>query len=86
MPNFVILFKENGMEEYIISVGKIEELQMINDRQALDAIFYKAKTTIVGGETVTLIRESAGQSYRFDQISTLDDLETYKKNVYKHVR
>jgi hypothetical protein len=74
------------MEEYIISVGKIEELQMLNDKDALDAIFYKAKITIVGGETVALIRESSGKSYRFDSISNLDDLETYKKNVYKYVK
>ena len=29
------------MEEYIIPVNKIEELQMLNDKDALDAIFTK---------------------------------------------
>ena len=49
------------MEEYIIPVNKIEELQMLNDKDALDAIFTKAKTTIVNGENVALVRESSGQ-------------------------
>jgi hypothetical protein len=75
------------MDEFIISVGKIEELQMLNDKDSLDAIFYKAKSTIVNGEKVALIRESrSGESYRFDEISTLTDLEDYKKNVYKYVK
>jgi hypothetical protein len=74
------------MEEYIIPVNKIEELQMLNDKDALDAIFIKAKTTIVNGENVALVRESSGQTYRFDEISNLDDLENYKKNVYKYVK
>jgi hypothetical protein len=75
------------MQELIISVGKIEELQMLNDKPALDAIFYKAKTTIVNGEKVALIRESRnGEKYRFDEISTLTDLEEYKNNVYKYVK
>jgi hypothetical protein len=75
------------MDEFIISVGKIEELQMLNDKDSLDTIFYKAKATIVNGEKVALIRESrSGESYRFDEISTLNDLEDYKKNVYKYVK
>ena len=75
------------MSEFIINVGKIEELQIINDRTALDAIFYKAKTTIVGGEPVALVRDNrSGQSYRFEEITTLNDLEDYRKNVYKYVK
>jgi hypothetical protein len=75
------------MEEFIISVGKIEELQMLNDKSALDAIFFKAKTTIVNGEKVALIRETrSGEKYRFEEISNLSDLEDYKNNVYKHVK
>ena len=75
------------MEEYIIPGNKIEELQMINDRDALDAIFRKAQATIVNGVSVALVREtSSGQSYRFEEISTLNDLEDYKKNVYKYVK
>ena len=75
------------MEEYIISVGHIEELQMLNDKPALDAIFYKAKSTIVNGEKVALVRETrSGDKYRFEEISNLADLEDYKKNVYKYVK
>ena len=75
------------MSEYIIYVGQIEELQTLNDRKALDAIFRKAKSAVVGGEVVALVRQSAnGQSYRFEEISTLEDLDVYKKNVYKYVK
>lgn len=84
---FDACFKIGDMEEYIISVGKIEELQMLNDRDSLDAIFNRAKSTIVNGVTVALVRESrTGQKYRFEEISTLTDLEDYKKNVYKYVK
>jgi formylmethanofuran dehydrogenase subunit A len=75
------------MAEYIIYVGQIEELQMLNDRKALDAIFRKAHSTVVGGEVVALVRETAkGQSYRFEEITTQEDLNEYKKNVYKYVK
>lgn len=75
------------MQEFIISVGQIEELQMLNDKPALDAIFNKAKTTIVNGEKVALIRQTrSGDSYRFEEITTLPDLEVYKNNVYKYVK
>lgn len=75
------------MSEYIINVGQIEEYQMLNDRRSLDAIFRKAQSTVVGGEIVALVRQNPnGQSYRFEEISTLEDLNAYKKNVYKYVK
>jgi hypothetical protein len=75
------------MAEYIINVGQIEEYQMLNDRQSLDSIFRKAKSAVVGGEVVALVRKNAnGTEYRFEEISTLEDLNTYKKNVYKYVK
>jgi hypothetical protein len=75
------------MAEYIIYIGQIEELQMLNDRKALDAIFRKAQSAVVGGEVVALVRLSAnGQSYRFNEISTQEDLNEYKKSVYKYVK
>ena len=75
------------MAEYIIYVGQIEELQMLNDRKALDAIFRKAQSAVVGGEMVALVRETAnGQSYRFETITTQEDLNEYKKKVYKYVK
>jgi len=75
------------MAEYIIYVGQIEEFQMLNDKKALDAIFRKAQSAVVGGEVVALVRQNAnGTSYRFEEISTLEDLNVYKKNVYKYVK
>jgi hypothetical protein len=75
------------MADYIINVAQIEEYQMLNDRQSLDAIFRKAQSAVVGGEVVALVRQNPnGQSYRFEEISTLEDLNEYKKNVYKYVK
>jgi hypothetical protein len=75
------------MAEYVISVGQIEEYQMLNDKQSLDAIFKKAQSAVVGGEVVALVRQTAsGDTYRFDEITTLDDLNAYKKNVYKYIK
>jgi hypothetical protein len=82
--NFSILL---SMAEYIINVAQIEEYQMLNDRKALDAIFRKANSTVVGGEVVALVRQTAnGQSYRFEEITTQEDLNEYKKKVYKYVK
>ncbi|MFT3822989.1 MAG: hypothetical protein QM731_03680 [Chitinophagaceae bacterium] len=74
------------MEDYIINVGQIEELQTINDIQSLDQIFQRAKRVVVGGGIVALVRENrSGQADKFDEFSTLEDLEQYKKNVYKYL-
>lgn len=74
------------MEDYIINVGKIEELQMINDIDGLDSIFQRAKRILVGGGIVALIRQQrSGQVDRFEEFSNLDDFEAYKKNVYKYL-
>ena len=74
------------MEDYIINVGKIEEWQMIKDIQSLDEMFRRAKITLVGGGTVALIREQRnGDRYRFEEFTNLEDLEAYRKNVYKYL-
>lgn len=74
------------MEDYIINVGKIEEWQMIKDIQSLDEVFRRAKSTLVGGGTVALIREQRnGDVYRFEEFTNLDDLAEYRKNVYKYL-
>jgi hypothetical protein len=74
------------MEDYIINVGKVEEWQTINDIASLDELFHRAKRTLVGGGTVALVREQRdGESYRFEAFTNLDDLELYKKNVYKYL-
>ena len=72
------------MEDYIISVGKVEEWQMTNDIAALDTVFDRAKRVLVGGGIVALVREQrSGEVYRFEEFSTLEDLEGYRKRVYR---
>ena len=62
------------MQEYIIDVSKIEDLQTTNNTTELDKIFNRAKSTIVNGEQVILVRKNdKGSADRFDQFSTLDD-------------
>jgi hypothetical protein len=74
------------MEDYIISVGEIEELQTLKDTQALDLIFDKAKVNIVRGGIVLLVRKQlSGEMTKFDSFSTLEDLANYKKQTYKYL-
>lgn len=72
------------MEDYIISVGQIEELQTIKDIVALDIIFQRAKSAVIGGRSVILMRENKdGSKYKFEEFTTIEDLEAYRKQVYK---
>jgi hypothetical protein len=82
------LQKQQAMQdEFVISVGQIEELQIINDRTSLDTIFQRAKSTVVCGGNVVLVRKNrSGTADRFESFSTPEDLEAYRKIVYKHVR
>ncbi len=74
------------MFEFIINVSEIEELQTIENRDALDIIFTKAERTVVGGGIVSLVRKAAdGKVSKFDEFSTEADLAQYKKNVYKYL-
>ena len=74
------------MKEYVINVAKIEELQTLRDKTELEKIFDKAKSTIVNGERVLMIRKDrTGASQKFDEFSTLEDLELYKKRVLKYL-
>lgn len=75
------------MEDYIISVGKIEECQMTNDIGALDVLFDRAKRVLVGGGVVALVREQRnGKADRFEEFTTPEDLGKYRKGVYKYLR
>lgn len=72
------------MEDYVISVGKVEEWQMTNDTATLDVVFERAKRVLVGGGNVVLVREQRnGAVDRFDEFTTLEDLENYRKGVYR---
>jgi hypothetical protein len=72
------------MEDFIIVVNRIEELQLIQDRQELELIFEKAKRTIVGGMNVILVRESKdGKQEKFETFSNEHDFEEYRKQVFR---
>lgn len=70
----------------MIDVSRIEELQTLNDRDELERIFFKAQSTIVNGEVVMLVRkDKQGVSQKFDELSTLEDLDRYKEAVFKYL-
>ncbi len=74
------------MQDFKINVTEIEELQTIGDIKALDQVFSKAKRTIVGGSSVLLGRKDASKKWdQFDELTTEEDLEEYKKGVYKYL-
>jgi len=74
------------MQEYEINVAKVEELQMVNNVVELEQIFVRAKSVVIQGETVVLIRQNAdGSTYKFDEITTEADLENYKQTVFKYL-
>lgn len=74
------------MQEYRIDVGQIEELQTISNKDELDRIFNRAKTTIVNGEKVILLRRQFnGAVEKFDEYSTLEELAEYRNQVYKYL-
>jgi hypothetical protein len=74
------------MQDYVINVTQIEELQILNDRDALDNIFERAQRVVVGGGAVILVRQQPnGQRDKFDSFTTEADLAAYKNNVYKYL-
>lgn len=74
------------MNDFVIDISKVEEWQMLNDKNELDRLFAKAQSTVVNGARVLLMRKStSGKSEMFDEIDTLDDLEKYRATVMKYV-
>lgn len=74
------------MEDYTINVTKIEELQTISNTDELETIFTRAKSAVVNGAKVILVREEAsGKKNRFDEIDTLEDLEVYREKVFRYL-
>jgi hypothetical protein len=74
------------MRAYVIDVSKIEELQTLNDKGELEKIFSKAQSTIVNGEVVMLVRkDKKNVAQKFDELTTLEDLNRYKKTVFKYL-
>ena len=75
------------MEDLVIPVNNIEEWQTLNDLSNLGLLFQKARRVLVGGGKVILERvQSSGQRYKFEEFTTLEDLEVYRKNVYKYLK
>ena len=74
------------MGDYVINVTQIEDLQTTQNVDELQRIFKKAKSAIVNGEQVLLVRKyKDGRSEKFDELSTLEDLELYRKTVFKYL-
>ena len=74
------------MREYVIDVSRIEELQNLKDTNELEKIFSRARSTIVNGEIVMLVRkDKSGTAQKFDEFSTLEDLDRYRKSVFKYL-
>lgn len=74
------------MQEYFIEASHIEELQTISNRDELDKIFERAKHTIVNGASVILVRKQPnGREEKYDELTTLDALSDYRKQVYKYL-
>ena len=74
------------MRDYVINVTRIEELQTLNDINELENIFAKAKSAIVNGEKAILTRKTKSATEKFDELSTLEELQQYKKQVFKYLR
>lgn len=74
------------MEDYTINVSYVEELQTISNTSELDTIFSRAKSAVVNGAKVILVRGDAfGQKAKFDEIDTLEDLEAYRQKVFRYL-
>ncbi len=74
------------MEDYTINVTRIEELQTISNTDELETVFTRAKSAVVNGAKVLLVREeTSGEKNKFDEIDTLDDLEAYRERVFRYL-
>jgi hypothetical protein len=74
------------MAEYEINVGDVEEYQMTGDLIELEQIFTRAKSTVVQGGSVILVRRYAdGRFEKFDELTSEVDLEAYREKVYKYL-
>jgi uncharacterized linocin/CFP29 family protein len=75
------------MNDFAINVTEVEELQMTNSIADLEQIFSKAKSLIVLGDVVVLVRKNAdGSTYKFDELTTESDVENYKQTVFKYLQ
>lgn len=74
------------MNDFIVNVGQIEEWQTINNVDALENVFTRAKSAIVNGAKVILARkEASGKLNNFDEMDSLEELEKYRQQVFKYL-
>ena len=73
------------MNSYWINVTEVETLQKTHDVDELERIFSRAKSTVVNGESVILARLQNGRTEKFDELTTLEDLEEYRRSVFKYL-
>lgn len=70
----------------MINAGQIEDLQKISDVQELERIFIKARSALVNGALVYLVRKNhSGVNEIFDELTTLENLDQYKNDVFKYL-
>lgn len=74
------------MRDFVIDVAQVEEWQTLNDVDELERMFGKAQSAIVNGAKVVFTRKSSGKSEKFDEMDSLDNLEKYKKGVFKYLK
>ena len=77
--------KSRIMNNYMINVAEVENLQNTRDVDELERIFSRAKSTIVNGESVILARIKKEGIEKFDELTTLPDLDEYRKSVFKYL-
>jgi hypothetical protein len=74
------------MQEMEIDVAQIEEWQTIKDLDSLDRLFSKAQQVLTGGGIIIMVRsQPKGKPVKFDELSTLDELKSYKNTVFKYL-
>ncbi|HEY4209466.1 MAG TPA: hypothetical protein VGM31_21725 [Puia sp.] len=75
------------MEYLVITVNNIEEWQSLNDTNSLGKVFRKAQSVLVGGGKIVLERVMASGAHdKFEEFTNLEDLDAYKKNVFKYLK
>ena len=78
--------KKEQMPEYSINVREVEELKTIKDTAQREQMITRAKSTIAQGGSVILNRKNAdGSTYKFDELTTEADLDSYKQSVFKYL-
>lgn len=74
------------MPEFQIDVSEIENHQTLKNIVELESIFLRARSVIRQGGAVSLIRKTLdGTTNKFDELSTDEELENYKQNVFKYL-